>query len=68
MTLVQITLIEGRSDAQKAALFCELTQAVHESLGVAAETIRIAIDEIPARHFAVGGIAKTGPSSSIPAT
>jgi 4-oxalocrotonate tautomerase len=68
MTLVRITLIEGRSDAQKAAMFLALTQAVHESLGVAAETVRIALDEIPARHFAVGGIAKIGPSSTSPAT
>lgn len=56
--LIEITLLEGRSDAQKKRLFEEVTAAVHASLGMDPESVRIAIQETPLHHFAVGGVPK----------
>jgi len=63
MPIIQITLVAGRSDEQKAAMYKEVTEAVHRTLGAPRENVRIMINEIPAKHFAVAGVAKTGPSS-----
>lgn len=65
MAFITVTLIKGRSDAQKADLLRQLTEAMQRSLGTASENVRIALDEIPAAHFAVAGIAKTGPSGTV---
>lgn len=65
MAFITVTLIKGRSDAQKAELMRQLTDAMHRSLGTPPEQARVAIDEIPAAHFAVAGIAKTGPSGVV---
>jgi 4-oxalocrotonate tautomerase len=63
MPIIQITLVAGRSDEQKAAMYKEVTEAVHRTLGAPRENVRIMINEVPAKHFAVAGMAKTGPSS-----
>jgi len=63
MPIIQITLVAGRSDEQKAAMYKEVTEAIHRTLGAPRENVRIMINEIPAKHFAVAGVAKTGPSS-----
>jgi 4-oxalocrotonate tautomerase len=63
MPIIQITLVAGRTDEQKAAMYKEVTEAVHRTLGAPRENVRIMINEIPAKHFAVAGVAKTGPSS-----
>jgi 4-oxalocrotonate tautomerase len=63
MPIIQITLVAGRTDEQKAAMYKEVTEAVHRTLGAPRENVRIMINEIPAKHFAVAGTAKTGPSS-----
>jgi len=58
MPIVEITLIEGRSPEQKAKLAAKLTEAVVESVGAPIESVRVIIREIPAQHFAVGGVLK----------
>ena len=63
MPIIQITLVAGRSDEQKAAMYKEVTEAVHRTLGAPRENVRIMVNEVPAKHFAVAGVAKTGPSS-----
>ena len=63
MPIIQITLVAGRSDEQKAAMYKEVTEAVHRTLGAPRENVRIMLNEVPAKHFAVAGVAKTGPSS-----
>ena len=63
MPIIQITLVAGRSDEQKAAMYKEVTEAIHRTFGAPRENVRIMINEIPAKHFAVAGVAKTGPSS-----
>lgn len=64
MPIVSITLIEGRTDEQKNAMYREVTDAIHRTVGAPKESVRIMINEIPARHFAAGGVPKTGPSGT----
>lgn len=63
MAIITVTLIQGRSAAQKADLLLQLTSAVVNVLGSRADAVRVVIDEVPAQHFAVAGVAKSGPSS-----
>jgi len=58
MPIVEITLVEGRSQEQKRALMKEVTDAVVSSVGAPIEAVRVIIREIPPEHFAVGGIPK----------
>jgi 4-oxalocrotonate tautomerase len=62
MPLVQVTMIEGRSDEQKQALHREVAEAVHRTVGAPLEAIRVVVYEIPAGHWSVGGVPKQGPS------
>jgi|GraSoiStandDraft_15_1057317.scaffolds.fasta_scaffold1212410_1 4-oxalocrotonate tautomerase len=64
MPIVNITMIEGRSESQKQAMFKEVTEAIHRTLGAPRENVRIMINEVPARHFATAGVVKSGPSST----
>ena len=66
MPIVNITLIEGRSDEQKSAIFKEVTEALHRAVGTPYDNIRIILNEVPAKHFAVAGVTKTGPSGDLP--
>jgi 4-oxalocrotonate tautomerase len=58
MPVVEITLIEGRSDEAKQHLHAKVAQAVHEAIDVPKEAIRIILREVPASHFSVGGVTK----------
>jgi 4-oxalocrotonate tautomerase len=64
MPIVSITLIEGRTEEQKNAMFREVTEAIHRTVGAPKDSVRIMINEIPARHFATAGVPKTGPSGT----
>ncbi|SAK56052.1 4-oxalocrotonate tautomerase [Caballeronia hypogeia] len=68
MPIVQITMIEGRSDEQKEAMFHEVTEAIHRTTSTPRESVRIMIYEVPPRHFAAAGKVKSGPSSAAPST
>ena len=59
MPIVEITLMEGRSDEAKERLHAKVAQAVHEAIDAPKEAIRILIREIPAANFSVAGVAKT---------
>jgi 4-oxalocrotonate tautomerase len=63
MPIIQITMIVGRTDAQKRAMYQAVTEAVHSTLGAPMESIRIMVNEVPPLHFATAGVAKSGPSS-----
>lgn len=58
MPILNITLIEGRTQAQKDAMYREVTDAVVRSLGAPAESVRIIVNEIPAGDFAAAGVSK----------
>ncbi|MCI4680374.1 tautomerase family protein [Rhodoblastus acidophilus] len=59
MPVVEITLIEGRSNAAKERLHAKVAQAVHEALDAPIESIRVILREVPGAHFSVGGVAKS---------
>lgn len=57
MPLIQISMLPGRSAAQKKALISEVTDAVARTCKVAPEQVRVLISEIAAEHWAVGGVS-----------
>ncbi len=63
MPIVEITLIEGRTHAQKEKLVASVTEAVMESVGAPPDSVRVILRELPACHFAVGGVLKGKPES-----
>jgi 4-oxalocrotonate tautomerase len=56
MPLIEIHLLEGRTDDQKKALLAAVTEAVHESIGAPLETIRVWIQEMSPRAFMAAGV------------
>jgi 4-oxalocrotonate tautomerase len=56
MPIIQISMLEGRSVAQKRSLIASVTKAVCESLGADPKSVRIMINELDPEHFAVSGI------------
>ncbi|MGM0583661.1 MAG: 2-hydroxymuconate tautomerase [Pseudomonadota bacterium] len=58
MPIVNVTMIEGRSDDQKEAMFREVTEAICRTLSAPPESVRIVVTEVPARHFAAAGESK----------
>ncbi len=55
MPLIEVHLLEGRTDEQKKALLTALTKAVQESIGAPLETIRIWIQEFNPREYMAAG-------------
>jgi 4-oxalocrotonate tautomerase len=58
MPIVDITLLEGRTDEKKKAMMAAVTDAIEQSLDAPRDSIRIMLREVPARHFAVAGKTK----------
>jgi 4-oxalocrotonate tautomerase len=58
MPLIQVTLIEGRTDQAKAELIRTLTEAAVASLNAPRESVRVIVQEVPAAHWGVGGVPK----------
>lgn len=59
MPIIEITLVEGRSDEKKEALIKAVTDATEQSIGAPLESIRVLLREVPALHFAVAGVPKS---------
>ncbi len=55
MPLIQVTMVEGRTVEQKHALIRNLSQSMAETLEVPLERIRVAIYEISADEWGIGG-------------
>lgn len=58
MPIIEIRILEGRSDEDKERLIQNVTQAVEQSLGAPLQSIRVLIHELPHKHWAVGGKTK----------
>ncbi|ANC76155.1 4-oxalocrotonate tautomerase [Fictibacillus phosphorivorans] len=58
MPIIQVQVIEGRTDEQLSNLMDRLTVAAAESLDVKKEQVRVLIQEIPNKHWGVGGKPK----------
>lgn len=55
MPIVQVHIMEGRSDDQKARMIQKVTDAIAESLDAPTEAVRVLIQEMPKTHFGIGG-------------
>ena len=55
MPLIQVQLMEGRTDEQCAALIEALTEAARTSIGAPRESARVTLIEIPKTHFGIAG-------------
>lgn len=62
MPVVQVHLLEGRTDEQKEAVIVEITEAMHRAVGAPHETVRVIINEMPKQNFGIGGesVSKKG--------
>jgi 4-oxalocrotonate tautomerase len=54
--LVEVTLVEGRTDEELRALISKLTAAVVDSVGAPKENVRVVLREVPATHWAAGDV------------
>lgn len=55
MPLIQVTMVEGRSVEQKHALIRNLSDTLAETLDVPLERVRVAIYEVSADEWGIGG-------------
>ena len=58
MTLIQATIIEGRTQQQKDAFFKGVAEVAVKTLNAPLASIRIVITEVPAEHWSIGGVNK----------
>jgi 4-oxalocrotonate tautomerase len=56
MPLIEIHMLEGRTDEQKKALLAAVTRAVNESTGAPLETIRVWVQEFSPREYMAAGV------------
>lgn len=58
MPIIDVTMLEGRTLEQKAALIRELTDAAVRAVDAPTQSVRIIIREVPPEHFAAAGVSK----------
>jgi 4-oxalocrotonate tautomerase len=56
MPVVMINMLCGRDKDTKKLLLKNVTAAVTSTLGVAPESVRVIINELPAEHYGVAGL------------
>lgn len=57
MPILQIQLIEGRSDEQKEKLIKEVTDACVSAIDCTPESVRILLSDVSTQHFGVNGMS-----------
>lgn len=55
MPLVEIHMLEGRTDEQKRAVLDSVTHAIRDSLGVPLTSVRVWIQEFSPKDYMVAG-------------
>lgn len=55
MPIIQVQMMEGRSEEQRASLIEALTEAAHTSIGAPRESVRVVLVEIPKSNFGIAG-------------
>jgi 4-oxalocrotonate tautomerase len=55
MPIMQVFLVEGRSEEQKARLIAALTDAAVSELQAPIESVRVIINEMPKTDFGIAG-------------
>ena len=58
MPLIQATLLEGRTQDQKAAFCRDVSEAAAKHLDVKPAQVRVILYEVPGEHWSIGGVSK----------
>ena len=58
MPIIEVTLVEGRSQENKEALIAGLTETAVRVLKAPSQSVRVILREIPPEHFGVAGRSK----------
>jgi len=64
MPFIEVTLVEGHTPDRLRALISALTDAASDSLEAPRDSVRVVLREVPATHFAAGGVTIAERSSS----
>jgi 4-oxalocrotonate tautomerase len=56
MPIVQISMIQGRTQEKKAELIKKVTEAIVETLQIPKDRVRIVLNEVPKDNLGYGGI------------
>ncbi len=56
MPIVRITMLSGRDSGSKKLLLKNVTAAVTSTLGVAADSVRVILEEVADEHYGVAGL------------
>lgn len=59
MPIVNVKLLEGRSDEQLKNLVSEVTDAVEKTTGANRQAIQVVIEEMKPNHYGVAGVRKS---------
>ena len=59
MPIINVKLLEGRTDEQLKNLVTEVTHAVEKTTVANKEAIHVVIEEMKKSHYAVGGVRKS---------
>lgn len=59
MPIINVKLLEGRSDEQLKNLVTEVTNAVEKTTGANREAIHVVIEEMQKNHYGVAGVRKS---------
>ena len=56
MPIVEVTVMEGRSVAQKRAMIAAVSRVVSETMCAPLGAVRVIIHELVPEHYAIGGV------------
>ena len=62
MPIVEVKMLEGRSDDQKRKLVQEITEVICRTIDSTPEKVRVFINEMPKKHYAIGGVLESDKS------
>lgn len=57
MPIVNIQVMEGRSEEKIKEVIENVTHSVSDTLGVPTQNVRVLVNEVPKTHWGIGGTA-----------
>ncbi|MFT9600197.1 4-oxalocrotonate tautomerase [Mesobacillus sp.] len=58
MPIIQVQVLEGRSDEKIKELIAEITDTAVRTLEVKPEQVRVIVQTVPHKYWGVGGVTK----------